>query len=115
MSDTTMNVNVNVDSATGKSYFDGGILSFIGWNILGSLITSLTLGICFPWALCMVYGWKINHTVIEGKRLKFTGSAIGLFGLWIKWLLLLIVTLGIYGFWMAISLEKWKVKNTYFA
>ena len=97
-----------------KSYFDGGLLSYIGWIILGSLIISCTFGICYPWALCMIYGWKINHTVVEGKRLKFNGSAVGLFGNWIKWLLLIIVTLGIYGFWVHIKLEQWKVKNTTF-
>ena len=95
-----------------KSYFDGGLLSLIGWNILGFIVTTLTFGICYPWALCMVYGWKINHTVIEGKRLRFTGKAISLFGLWIKWFLLCILTLGIYSLWIAISLEKWKVKHT---
>ena len=97
-----------------KSYFDGGLLSYIGWIILGSLITSCTFGISYPWALCMIYGWKINHTVVEGKRLKFNGNAVGLFGNWIKWLLLIIVTLGIYGFWVHIKLEQWKVKNTTF-
>lgn len=110
-----MDVNVNINTSTsGKSYFDGGLLQLIGWTLLGILITVLTIGICYPWALCMVYGWKINHTVIEGRRLKFNGTAIGLFGLWIKWLLLMIVTLGIYSFWVGISLEKWKVKNTTF-
>ena len=99
----------------GNSYFDGGLFQLIGWTILGSLITICTFGICYPWALCMVYGWKINHTVIEGRRLKFNGKAMGLFGLWIKWLLLCIITMGIYSFWVGISLEKWKVKNTIFA
>lgn len=98
-----------------KSYFDGGLLQLIGWSLLGWLITTITFGICYPWAVCMVYGWKINHTVIEGRRLKFTGTAVGLFGNWIKWLLLSIITLGIYGFWVRISLEKWRVKNTEFA
>ncbi len=97
------------------SYFDGGLLQLIGWQLLGTIITVFTLGICFPWALCMIYGWKINHTVVEGRRLKFKGKAIGLFGNWIKWLLLTIVTLGIYSFWLGIALEKWKVKNTEFA
>ena len=97
-----------------KSYFDDGLLSYIGWIGLGSLITSCTFGICYPWALCMIYGWKINHTVVEGRRLKFNGSAVGLFGNWIKWLLLIIVTLGIYGFWVHIKLEQWRVKNTTF-
>ncbi|EAF7745813.1 DUF898 family protein, partial [Listeria monocytogenes] len=78
------------------------------------LVTLCTFGICYPWALCMVYGWKINHTVIEGRRLKFQGSAVGLFGHWIKWLLLTIITIGIYGFWVFIKLEDWKVKNTIF-
>ena len=98
-----------------NSYFDGGLLSWIGWIILGVLVTIVTLGICYPWAFCMVYGWKINHTVIEGRRLKFTGSAVSLFGNWIKWFLLCIITLGIYSFWLFIALEKWKVKNTVFA
>ncbi len=100
---------------SGQSYFDGGLLSLIGWTILGSLITTLTLGICYPWALCMVYGWKINHTVIEGRCLEFHGSAVSLFGHWIKWFLLTIITLGIYGFWLNIKLEDWKVRNTTFA
>lgn len=97
------------------SYFDGGLLELIGWSLLGTIITVLTLGICYPWALCMMYGYRINHTVIEGRRLKFSGSATGLFGNWIKWLFLCIITIGIYSFWLGIALEKWKVKNTSFA
>lgn len=86
----------------------------IGWTILGSLVTIATLGICYPWALTMIYGWKINHTVIEVHRLQFTGSAIGLFGQWLKWLLLSILTLGIYSFWVRIKLMDWKASQTSF-
>ena len=106
------NDRIIVYLADENSYFDGGLLSYIGWTILGAIVTVFTLGICYPWALCRIYGWKINHTVIHGKRLRFTGSAIGLFGNWIKWLLLSIITLGIYTFWVFIALEKWKTKNT---
>ena len=98
-----------------ESYFDGGLLQLIGWRLLGGLVTTLTLGICFPWAVCMVYNWETKHTVIEGKRLKFTGTAIGLFGNWIKWLLLTIITFGIYGFWVNIKVKKWITKHTVFA
>ncbi|EES90390.1 conserved hypothetical protein [Clostridium phage D-1873] len=35
----------------------------------------------------MVFGWKINHTVINGRRLKFKGRTVGLFRNWIKYLL----------------------------
>jgi uncharacterized membrane protein YjgN (DUF898 family) len=102
-------------SKENESYFDGGLLQLIGWRLLGGIITTLTLGICFPWACCMIYGWEAKHTVINGKRLVFDGKATQLFGNWIKWLLLTIITLGIYSFWIGISLKKWRVKHTHFA
>ena len=114
MENVTFNVNVN-QGGNGQSFFDGGLAQLIGWSILGFLVTLFTFGICYPWAICMIYGWKIKHTVIEGRRLRFTGSAVGLFGNWIKWLVLSIITLGIYTFWVGIALEKWKAKHTFFA
>ena len=97
------------------SYFDGGLFQLLGWTLLGLIVTLLTLGICFPWAVCMKVNWEVKHTVIEGKRLAFDGSAVQLFGNWIKWLLLTIITLGIYGFWVTIKMKKWVTKHTYFA
>lgn len=98
-----------------NSYFDGGLLQLTGWRLVGALITVVTLGICYPWALCMVYGWETKHTVINGHRLVFDGSAVGLFGNWVKWLLLCVITVGIYSLWLGIALKKWKTKHTHFA
>ena len=70
--------------------------------------------ICVEAAVCMIYNWEIKHTVIEGRRLRFDGSAFQLFGNWIKWLLLCIITLGIYLFWVDIAIKKWKAKHTHF-
>jgi len=98
-----------------ESYFDGGLLQLIGWKLLGGLITLITLGICYPWAICMVYNWEVKHTVVDGKRLVFDGTAWQLFGSWIKWFLLTIITLGIYGFWIGIKTKKWITKHTHFA
>ncbi len=100
---------------TENSYFDGGLLQLIGWYLLGTLVTALTLGICYPWAVCMIYRWEVKHTVVEGRRLAFDGTAMQLFGKWIWWLLLTIITLGIYSFWVSIALKKWKASHTYFA
>jgi len=105
---------LSTDTDNNASYFDGGLLSYVGWKILGFLINVFTLGICYPWSLCMLYGWEINHSVIDGKRQKFNGKALSLLGHWILWVFLTIITLGIYGFWLFIALEKWKVKNTTF-
>ena len=97
-----------------ESYFDGGLLGLVFRNIIAFLVTVFTLGICYPWAVCFLYRWEVEHTVINGKRLCFDGTALQLFGNWIKWWLLTIVTLGIYGFWVGISVRKWKAKHTYF-
>ena len=95
-------------------YFDGGLLQLIGYNILGILVTIFTLGICLPWAYCMIYRWETKHTVINGHRLEFDGTAVQLFGNWLKWLCLTVITFGIYGFWVNIRLKQWKVKHTHF-
>ena len=100
---------------TEKSYFDGGLLQLIGWQILGGLLTAVTLGLCYPWAICMIYRWEAKHTVINGRRLSFNGTGAQLFGNWIKWLLLTIITFGIYAFWLNIKLIQWKTKHTEFA
>ena len=46
----------------GDYYFDGGLFQLIGWRILGFLITGITLGICFPWAITMIYSWEVALT-----------------------------------------------------
>lgn len=97
-----------------ESYFDGGVFQRLGWKILGSLVTGITLGICYPFAVCWLYAWEAKHTVIDGRRLKFTGNAGGLFGTWIVCLLLSIVTCGIYAFYVPIKIKRWRESNTFF-
>lgn len=87
--------------------FKGGAATYVGTGIAGFLVTVLTLGICYPWAIVMVYRWRTKHTYINGLRLRFTGDAWGLFGNWIKWLILIIITAGIYSFWVVPRLTKW--------
>lgn len=91
--------------------FDGGAGTYIGICIGAFLLTVLTLGFGTPWAICMRYRWRSQHTLINGTRVRFTGSGAGLFGNWVKWFLLCIVTLGIYGFWVAPRLTKWIVEH----
>lgn len=112
-STSTQNINYTQIEAP-KSYFDGGLLQQIGWLILGIIVTIITLGIGFPWAVCMQYNWETKHTIIEGRRLRFNGNAVQLFGKWILWLLLTIITLGVFSFWIPIKIKKWKTKHTFF-
>ena len=66
-----------------SSYFDGEVLQLIGWKFLAWLLTAVTFGIAYPWAVCMVQRWETKHTVIESNRLKFDGKGIQLLGVWI--------------------------------
>lgn len=97
-----------------RSEFDGGLIGYVGINILAVLITVFTLFLAYPWAMCMRYRWKIKHTTIDERQLKFDGTGAQLFGSYIKWFLLCIITIGIYSLWLPIKIQQWKVKHTHF-
>ena len=99
---------------SGRFHFDGGAATYLGTGILAFLVTLFTLGFCYPFALVLRERWRAKHTYIDGQRLVFTGTGLGLFGLWIKWFLLCLVTLGFYLFWVAPRVQKWKTENTDF-
>jgi uncharacterized membrane protein YjgN (DUF898 family) len=105
----------NVQTNSKRFTFDGGAATYVGTALLGILITVVTLGICYPFAVVLRQRWRAKHSYIDGKQLIFTGSAWGLFGNWIKWLLLSIITLGIYLFWVGPRIQKWIWENTDFA
>lgn len=98
-----------------ESQFTGGLLGLIGINLLQVLMIGLSLGLGTPWAICMKERWMAGHTIIDGKRLTFDGTGSQLFGNYIKWFLLTILTLGIYGFWLDIKMKKWITKHTHHA
>lgn len=98
-----------------ESYFDGNALEWLGWQIVASLIITFSLGIAFPWAMCLLTRWEVEHTVISGKRLKFTGTGGQLFGKYILWSFLTFITFGIYSIWFGLGMEKWRVKHIVYA
>ncbi len=99
---------------SGRFTFNGGAATYVGTGILGFIITVITFGICYPFALVLLERWRTKHTYIDGRRLVFTGSAWSLFGNWIKWMILIIITLGIYSFWVYPRLQRWKTEHTDF-
>lgn len=104
-----------MQSNSKKFTFDGGAATYLGTAILGFLITVFSLGICYPFAVVLRQRWRAKHSYIDGKQLIFTGSAVGLFGHWIKWFVLIIITLGIYLLWVGPRIQKWIWENTDFA
>jgi uncharacterized membrane protein YjgN (DUF898 family) len=49
------------------------------------------------------------------RRLRFTGTGLGLFGNWVKWWALCIVTFGVYIFWVIPRLTRWATEHQDFA
>lgn len=96
------------------SYFDGTFLQWLGWSLAVIAITAITGGLGYPWACCLFMQWETSHTVVNGKRLKFTGTGLELFKQYIKWFLLTVVTCLIYGLWMGVKVKKWTVAHTVF-
>lgn len=66
------------------SSFDGTLWQMIGWQIACWAITLITFGIAYPWGACLLFRWETEHTTINGKRLKFTGTGGSLFFLYLK-------------------------------
>jgi uncharacterized membrane protein YjgN (DUF898 family) len=95
--------------------FDGGAGSFFVVTVLSALLVVCTFGLATPWAVVMRYRWRTNHTVIDGRRLRFTGTGLGLFGNWVKWWALCIVTFGVYIFWVIPRLTRWATEHQDFA
>jgi len=94
------------------SRFDGTMLQWLGWTVLSMLLTIITLGIGYPWARCMMLRWRVNHSVVGGKRLKFTGTGGSLFGHWILWWFLSIITVFIFSLWIPTKLAQWETERT---
>ena len=96
-----------------ESKFSGGLLGLIGISILQSLLIIVTLGIGAPWAVCMYESWKANHTIIDGYQVHFDGTGGQLFGTYIKWFFLTLITPGIYGLWLPIKMQAWVTSHTH--
>ncbi|MCA1799735.1 MAG: DUF898 domain-containing protein [Actinobacteria bacterium] len=104
-----------MSSSRGRFSFDGGAANYYGTILLAVLVTVVTVGIAYPFALVLKERWRAKHSYIDGHQLIFTGTGTGLFGLWIKWFLLIVITLGVYSFWVGPKIAKWKWEHTEFA
>ena len=95
-----------------NSYFDGGVGSFIGFTFLTMLVRIIPL-VGFAWADIIWLKWETNHSVIDSRRLKFEGSVGGLFGKYLLWGLLTIVTFSIFGLFVPVKYMRWVAARTF--
>ena len=97
-----------------SSYFDGNSFQYFGYGIVTTIALTFTLGLIFPWTACMIEGWEAKHSVINGRRLSFSGAGIALLGEYIIIFVLTLITFGIYSSWGEVRLNKFLVRHTDF-
>ncbi|MCD7728871.1 MAG: DUF898 domain-containing protein [Clostridia bacterium] len=97
-----------------QSQFTGNTLKLFLYLLLLVIGTVFTLGIAYPWLMCLIYRWEIKNTLINGRRQYFDGKGSDLFKKYIKWLLLTIVTFGIYKICLTKNIMVWKTSHTHF-
>ena len=98
----------------GATYFDGKPVDHFVKLLLCVLMTVFSCGIATPWAQAMYLKWEMEHTVVDGRRLRFAGSGSQLFVKNLKWMLLSCITCGIYGmFFVPVNYKKWAWEQTF--
>lgn len=94
-----------------ESKFKGGVLAIFLFPFWVTPFMVITLGLAFPWVICIILRWIFNNSTIDGKKLRFKGTGGGLFGRYIIWWLLTVITIGIYGFWSIRNQIRWVIEN----
>ena len=105
-SDGTLDISNKIESK-----FSGGVFPIFLFCIWAPILLTISLGLATPFIVCTVIKWICDNSSIGGKNYRFKGTAMGLFGRWILWYILTIITIGIYGFWSTRNQIKWIIEN----
>lgn len=98
-----------------ESKFTGSIFGLWGVNWLSNFVTLITLSFGMYWAHCYQERWYAKHTEYDGCKLVFDGKGRQYFGKCFVWVLLTIVTVGIYSFWLTVKVKDWTMSHTHIA
>ena len=102
-----------VEQGAEESAFSGKWYQLAGVNMLCNFVTLITLSFGQYWAHCYKLRWECKHKTVDGVKLVFDGTAMQYFAKRIVWVLLTIITFGVYGLWLKVKSEKWTVQHTH--
>lgn len=94
-----------------NSYFDGGILGFIGTNILAAIVTAVPF-VGFAWSNIIKLRWERKHTVVDSRRLVFEGTVGNFFLKYLLWGILTVITFGIYALFVPVRVMRLETEYT---
>ena len=101
-----------IDSEVKESTYDGNGFVRYFLNIGLWILACITFGLAYPFKVCALNRYDKKHSIIDGYRLKFTGTAMQYFGKHILWTFLSIITIGIYYIFVSLKKEAWVRKHT---
>ena len=107
----TVNHNSLEELKKKKSRFEGRLIALIGITLLTTFLSTISLGFAYPAMYCFKKRWLYSNTVINGYRMKFTGTGAQLFGKYILWTFLGIITFGVFILWWPIKYQQWETKH----
>ncbi len=94
-----------------NSYFDGGFWGYVGISILSGLVTLVPV-VGFVWSGLIMTRWMVEHTVVDSRRLVFTGKLGTFFLKNLLWGFLTIITFGIFGLFVPVKQMRLEAENT---
>lgn len=94
-----------------ESFFEDKGVKLFWLNFLCRFLNIISVGLLIPFTFCLKMKYINNNTVINRKKLVFTGEGINLLGKYILWGILTCVTFGIYGWWLQLRYLEWQTGN----
>jgi len=95
--------------------FRGRVLDFIKLFITGSFLTTITLGLYYPFFDTKRYDFLVSNSYFGNQRFRFDGNGRDLFTSYLLALLLSVITLGFYWFWFLAKKQRYLTEHTSFA
>ena len=95
--------------------FRGGAVEFIRLFVWGSLLTTVTLGIYYPFFETRRHGFLVSHSYFGNQRFDFVGRGRDLFGGFLLAILLFVPTLGLSWVWYLAKKQRYFWQHTAFA
>jgi uncharacterized membrane protein YjgN (DUF898 family) len=92
--------------------FRGRVREFVGIFVVGSILTSLTLGIYYPVFVTKRQAFMVSHAYFGSRKFDFDGQGRALIGPFLGMALLFLPTLGLSWFWFSARRYRFFTEHT---
>jgi uncharacterized membrane protein YjgN (DUF898 family) len=94
--------------------FRGPVREFVGIFVVGSILTSLTLGIYYPVFVTRRQAFMVSNAYFGTRKFDFDGQGRALIGPFLVMVLLFLPTLGLSWFWFSARRNRFFTEHTRF-